>query len=248
MTISIADVDKLIGFSSPVLYMVFVELCKFLPKINAENKALINFMRQIHNISLAIASFALFVSVTYVGWKSSKFDSLHSLICGRFTDEELAGYIGRLFYLSKYWEWIDTTFLIIANKEVSWLQYTHHMSTAIMVYVNIVPIISSASLYACFANAGIHTIMYYYFAFPKSFLRHFRQLITSIQIVQHFFGLYQCLYIYLHFDDCYSSAFGNYVALFLYSVYLVFFVLFYFVQYVVSGSGKDTQKAAKKLQ
>lgn len=38
------------------------------------------------------------------------------------------------FLWSKYWEWLDTLFLHLSGKPISQLQYTHHMSTAMLVY------------------------------------------------------------------------------------------------------------------
>ncbi|CAN0325774.1 unnamed protein product, partial [Hapterophycus canaliculatus] len=39
---------------------------------------------------------------------------------------------------SKYWEWFDTALLVAKGKPVSWLQYTHHASTAILTALNMV--------------------------------------------------------------------------------------------------------------
>lgn len=99
------------------------------------------------------------------------------------------------FYWSKYWEWLDTAFLILSDREISWLQYTHHMSTALLTYVNINPFISSIALVTIFTNTLVHTFMYWYFAFSKGVLRPYRRLITVSQTVQHFFVLLSLVYI-----------------------------------------------------
>lgn len=39
---------------------------------------------------------------------------------------------------SKAWEWFDTALLVAKGKPVSWLQYTHHASTAILTALNMV--------------------------------------------------------------------------------------------------------------
>lgn len=39
---------------------------------------------------------------------------------------------------SKAWEWFDTALLVAKGKPVSWLQYTHHGSTAILTALNMV--------------------------------------------------------------------------------------------------------------
>jgi hypothetical protein len=235
------DLDSAVAFASPLLYVIYVEIAKrVLPVENKQSKPLFDAAKLIHNMGLCIASLMLFVGVTYCAYESGKLGSLHAALCSPFAgpvvhETEL---VGRYFYLSKYWEWLDTAFLIIGGKEISWLQYTHHMSTAILVYVNISPFVSSASLLACFTNTFVHVFMYYYYAFPRGFMRRYRQWITTIQIVQHCMCLSGMTYIYLHKDECATTPIGTELALAMYVMYLTFFVMFYVVQYVQRGTSK----------
>ena len=246
-TMEFTPLDNYIAYASPVLYMLFVEICKVvLPRENEKNKSTIEFVRMLHNLGLCLASLGMFIGVCMFGFEGGR-TSIHGALCFRFRNEHIAHWIGYLFYLSKYWEWIDTAFLIIGNKKVSWLQYTHHMSTAILVYVNITPIVSSASLLASFTNCFVHIFMYYYFAFPRGFMRKYRQAITVIQLIQHVACLSGWTYIYLHIDQCYSTVLGIQLALGLYVMYLTFFSIFYFVQYVRGGSTAKP-KPQKKVE
>ena len=241
-----SDVDTTIAYTSPLLYMVYVEIAKrILPAETKESKPVFDILKLIHNLGLAFASLALLVGIIYVAYESGKFNSVHDALCSPFKDEYTALLVGRYFYLSKYWEWIDTAFLITAGKEVSWLQYTHHMSTAILVYANISPIISSASLLACFTNTFVHVFMYFYYAFPHGFMRRYRQWITTIQIIQHCMCLSGFTYIYFNLDRCVSTPGGIKMALMLYVMYLTFFVLFYIVQYVQGGNSTNSNKQKK---
>jgi hypothetical protein len=230
--------------------MIYVEIIKrVLPHENEKNKGVISVIKVVHNLGLSIASLLMFIGIVHAAWESGKLNSVHNSLCLRFVDEHKAGLVGRYFYLSKYWEWLDTAFLVIGKKEISWLQYTHHMSTAILVYANVYPIISSASLLACFTNTLVHVFMYIYFAFPSRF-RPYRKWITTLQIVQHFCCLSGFIYIYNHMDQCYTTTAGIEMALALYAMYLTFFLLFYIVQYSTrsddkSGKGKASIKKEK---
>jgi len=236
------DWDSTIAYTSPIIYMIYVEIIKrVLPHENESNKSVISVIKVFHNLGLSIASLLMFVGIVHAAWESGKLNSLHNCLCLPFVDEEKAHLVGRYFYLSKYWEWLDTAFLVIGRKEISWLQYTHHMSTAILVHANVYPIISGASLLACFTNTLVHVFMYLYFAFPSRF-RAYRKWITKMQILQHFCCLSGFLYIYTHMDQCYTTALGIQMALALYAMYLTFFLLFYIVSYARDDKSKSKSK------
>lgn len=240
------DLDTCIAYGSPLLYMIYVEIAKIiLPYETKDNKHIFYVLKLVHNVGLAIASLLMLIGILVVASESNKFVSIHAALCGPFHNIERATLVGRYFYLSKYWEWVDTAFLITARKDVSWLQYTHHMSTAILVFANLTPVISSASLLACFTNTFVHVFMYFYFAFPHGFLKKYRQFITIIQIIQHVACLSGFLYMYFNIDNCVTTLIGIKMCLMLYAMYLTFFVLFYIVQYVQGGSANSAIKKAK---
>merc|ERR1712032_641505 len=95
-----------------------------------------------------------------------------------------------LFYVSKYVEFLDTYFLILCDRNVSWLQFIHHVGAVLdmgMLYHGR----NDAVWIFVGLNGIIHTIMYYYYAccilkweftlMPKSW-------ITRMQLVQFFTG------------------------------------------------------------
>jgi len=96
--------------------------------------------------------------------------------------------IGYVFYLSKYVEFLDTLFLILCDRPVSWLQYLHHIGAVMIMGCLYYGENPGIWLWACF-NGMIHTVMYYYYAccimkwpftlMPKNF-------ITIMQFVQFF--------------------------------------------------------------
>lgn len=97
--------------------------------------------------------------------------------------------VSRIFYYSKYVEFVDTFFLILCNRPVTWLQYNHHIG---IVFVSGLWVNSEIEGYwtCTLLNGFIHTIMYCYYAcaimkwpFPC------KQAITSMQLAQFFMGL-----------------------------------------------------------
>ena len=62
--------------------------------------------------------------VVYSTYASGKFASSHALLCQPFDETNVIHATAWAFYYSKYWEWLDTMFMILAKKPVSWLQYT----------------------------------------------------------------------------------------------------------------------------
>ena len=137
----------------------------------------------------------------------------------------------QLFLWSKYVEWGDTLFLHLSGKPISMLQYTHHMSTAVLTYVGFDrTIISPHAMVFVGSNTLVHIPMYWYFAFPKGFLHKYRKLITQSQIVQHI----GCLGVIIYtskIDNCEQAEYGNVFGLAMYSMYLFYFGVFYINTY-----------------
>ena len=98
-----------------------------------------------------------------------------------------------IHYYFKYFDFLDTMFIILSKKEkqLSFLHVSHHTS---VVLLNGLPIILDAiDLYLVEAmiNAFVHTIMYSYYLF--SALGHkskFKPYITKMQLCQFFFAFY----------------------------------------------------------
>jgi hypothetical protein len=89
------------------------------------------------------------------------------------------------FYLSKYVEFADTYFLVVAGREVSWLQYFHHLGAPVDMWVLYAYGNEGIWLFVVF-NSFIHTLMYLYYAMTalgKS-LNSLKIVMTSLQIVQ----------------------------------------------------------------
>ena len=102
-----------------------------------------------------------------------------------------------LFYLSKYYEFIDTFLLYLNGKTPIFLQKYHHIGAVIswhLMYQYKVDMVWMASL----LNSGVHTIMYSYYLgclLKINQVRIVKKYITTIQLCQ-FFVLYSNFYLY----------------------------------------------------
>lgn len=220
---------------SPLLYCGFIFLHKLFSP--CPYSTIMKKIRLYHNINLSLISFIMMIGITYSTYYSNKFQSFNSLLCTPYNTNDsilILTFLGFLY--SKYLEWIDTTFLYFGNKRITWLQYSHHMSTALLTYYNLD---SSLMFVPLFLNTIVHIPMYWYFAFPRGVLFKFRSIITQMQIIQHIICLLVLFYSYLFFDDCRQNPVGIIMGLFLYSMYLIFFILFYIDKYLSKKINKE---------
>ncbi len=218
----------LVHICSPFLYMLFVKLIYFIEP--CPNSFIMKLIRKIHNIILSILSFLMFIGISYGCYIEDKFYSINNLLCASLTNN-IASISVLTFLYSKYLEWGDTLFLHLSGKNISMLQYTHHMTTAFLVYLNMVDYLSPHFFIFMGLNCLVHIPMYWYFAFPKGILNKYKKWITKIQIVQHIL----CLFTIAHtmfLDNCQQNKYGNEVGLLLYSMYLFYFSSFYINSYL----------------
>lgn len=214
---------------SPLIYIGYTHTIQKLPKIPYNNS--MKKIRQIHNIGLSIASFLMFIGITYGTYNIDKFYNINTLLCKKYNNDYVSNLSATIFLYSKYWEWLDTLFLHLSNKNISMLHYTHHMSTALLMYSNMNYQLSSCLYIPVGINCLVHIFMYWYFAFPKGFLYNYRKLITKSQIMQHIFVCYTLIYVET-LKNCNQNIYGNRLGIFLYSMYLFYFGRFYINVYI----------------
>jgi len=222
--------EDTIHLSSPFLYMMFVYLIQFINPIPT-NKIMI-FFRKLHNINLSVVSLLMFVGMTIGQLQTGKFASIDALLCRPYGDNQFAYYSALAFLWSKYLEWGDTFFLQLGGKPISMLQYTHHMSTALLTYHGVNNGIVSPIVYIQMSmNCVIHVFMYWYFAYPKGGLHRYRKLITSSQIIQHIISLVSLVYVKMNELECPQNYLVLETAIALYGMYLFYFTAFYLQSY-----------------
>jgi len=68
-----------------------------------------------------------------------------------------------VFYLSKFYEFIDTIVLVLKKKDLIFLHVYHHFITTTLAYISITRHVD-VSWWSAVANLSVHTFMYYYYA------------------------------------------------------------------------------------
>lgn len=108
---------------------------------------------------------------------------------GRLWNEGLAFY-GWIFYLSKFYEVLDTLIILAKGKMSSTLQTYHHAGAMLAMWGGIRYMAAPIWIF-CFFNSFIHAIMYTYYtltALKVSVPQVLKRSITSLQISQFLVG------------------------------------------------------------
>ncbi|KAI9470029.1 MAG: GNS1/SUR4 family-domain-containing protein [Benjaminiella poitrasii] len=214
------------------------------------------FVFQLHNVFLTVVSFVLLVLLVEQLAPKLITKGLYYTICSEeaYTQElELLYYLN---YLVKYYELLDTVFLVIKKKKLEFLHYFHHSMTMALCYTQLVGK-TTVSWVPIVLNLTVHVLMYYYYFRTSSGAKiWWKQYLTTMQIIQFVIDLvviYSCTYSYYaytytnflpNFGDCNgtesAAAFGCAIL----TSYLFLFINFYRITY----NKKKAAAAAKVAQ
>ncbi|KAI5180773.1 hypothetical protein NEOKW01_1057 [Nematocida sp. AWRm80] len=152
----------------------------------------------LHNMVMSVFSMIVFKNTFFVVWNAFWNLSFEDFVSdpGHRLWNQLSFWIW-LFYISKYYEIIDTAILFMSNKESSFLQMYHHAGAIVACWL-----VSLAQSYSGWVwvvlNSFIHSVMYLYYALTVfGFRPPFKRVITFMQIGQFFTGFgFGCIYIF----------------------------------------------------
>ena len=95
-----------------------------------------------------------------------------------------------VFYLSKYYDFVDTLLLVLRKKSLGFLHMYHHASLPLLCVLTMnnwrLPVWTGAIV-----NSGVHVVMYYYFALRMAYPDRkitWRKYVTVLQIAQFTLG------------------------------------------------------------
>ncbi|KAL8711743.1 MAG: hypothetical protein Q9220_003914 [cf. Caloplaca sp. 1 TL-2023] len=221
----------------------------------------LNGLFMIHNLYLTVASaimLALFMEqLIPTIWRRGTFFA----ICdhrGGWTRELVVLYY--MNYLTKYVELIDTIFLVLKKKPLTFLHTYHHGATALLCYTQMIGL-TSVSWVPITLNLLVHVVMYwYYFQSARGVRIWWKEWITRLQIAQFVIDLgfvYFASYTYFSstyfphlptMGRCAGEEFAAFAGMGILSSYLLLFISFYLATYKKSSAaGKGRKRSVSEM-
>ncbi|KIK94266.1 hypothetical protein PAXRUDRAFT_33611 [Paxillus rubicundulus Ve08.2h10] len=137
-----------------------------------------------HNLTLSAGSLVLMALIgeeVFSNWM--KIGTYGSLCIPEAYTDRLELYM-MLNYYFKYYEFVDTIFLTLKKKPLSFLHVYHHSATAVLAFFQLNEG-ATATWVPAFLNLGVHVLMYYYyFATAGGAKLWWKKYLTTMQIFQ----------------------------------------------------------------
>lgn len=193
----------------------------------------------VHNVLLSLGSGVLLILMLEDVYPFFMKHGAHGSICLSEVTTKRMELFYIINYYFKYWELLDTIFLVLKKKKLLFLHVYHHMATAALCYTQIRGRTPMAWSIICL-NLAVHVLMYMYYALTSVGIRcPWKKLITISQITQFFIDLYICYwgtynhYAYRYFSflpwyrDCEGEPYAAWSGIGILSSYLVLFIFFF---------------------
>ncbi|GMG19787.1 unnamed protein product [Ambrosiozyma monospora] len=160
------------------------------------------------------------------------------------------------FYMSKYYEMIDTVIILMKGRQAMFLQIFHHAGAVLCMWTGARFASPPCWIFVVF-NSCVHTVMYFYYTlcclhFPVPV--KFKKSLTSFQIIQFIIGA--CVissHQFMNYFDLDSGEYKNCVPdiekhlSIICNVWFCIFLTYLFRQFFVQSYQKKLKKLQKKI-
>lgn len=160
-----------------------------------------------HNVLLALFSAKTFMETAPVLWRAFWTQPIFDSVCDPkgLIRKNTLDFWAWIFYLSKYYELIDTFILLIKGKPSSFLQTYHHAGAIIGMWLICASHLYGGWVFVTF-NSFIHTIMYSYYTMTCfGYTPSWKRFMTYMQITQFIVGM-PMAFIYMTWNGCVPTA------------------------------------------
>jgi len=214
---------------------------------------------RVHNVILCLWSLAMCIGTLKGVYEVYEKHGVRATFCGSSKEAYMMvghfGYWRYHYYLSKYYELLDTVILVLKKKNLIFLHVFHH---DIMVWMSWLWINSNygTAWWGVFTNTLVHVFMYYYyFVSTMGIQPWWKRYITTGQIIQFCIGMiYAAIHTYLHYSsggNCGADIRVVWWSQFIVFVFLVLFAHFYRQTYTAgarAGTGSGARRASDTKQ
>jgi len=244
----------LVPFLSVVLYLLLSgPVCSALVKVRLVSESrfesTLKLLTVLHNIILTVYSGATFyysATSSFAYYTDVKANSdLYTMLCdkkGEVWHKFGLGFWISHFYLSKYYEFVDTWILHLNSKTPMLLQTYHHAGIVLLMWSFVVTNNTNCGLVVTVLNSFIHTLMYAYFT--AAALGHrspLAKILTTMQLVQFVVGI-AITVPPLFISDCLTEA-QKASTIFIH-IYTIILIGLFYNFYVNRYSNKGEKKSA----
>jgi len=206
-----------------------------------KNKGFWKRVMAVYNLILCLFSLGIFIA-TVVTLKGTPLFTEDCSLLGR---DKVYIWAVKLFYWSKYVEFLDTFWLYLMNKPLTILQGFHHVGAPFALW-GVTQYQAESGWIFMGLNSFIHTFMYFYYGqtlrgSKSKLLGLFKPLLTSLQIIQFVVGLtllYQYQYVTCYRTDPYKMVILYYYQWFYVGAVCLLFLNFYIRSYIIAPPAK----------
>jgi elongation of very long chain fatty acids protein 6 len=131
-----------------------------------------------------------------------------------------------IFYVSKFYEFIDMWILVLNKQSPSFLQKFHHFGIALTMYCGVITE-SNWLIWILVLNSSIHTMMYTNFALAKLGYRSpLASILTNLQMLQFitWIVMASCIFFYQDCESATPASKASLVAIQLYAVCFIYLI------------------------